>query len=135
MEGSQPWTQYVWVSLGGGLGALARFTLGAWIVRRSGASFPVNTLLINVTGSLAIGVLLVLLTERFETDPAWRLFLVVGFLGGYTTFSSYSFEAVALLSAGEWMRAAWYVLGSNGLALLACAAGMVIARFLTATRA
>ncbi len=60
---------------------------------------------------------------------------MVGFLGGYTTFSSYSFEAVALLASGEWLRAAWYVVGSNGLSLVACFAGMVVARLLTAERA
>src|SRR6266542_1096488 len=112
--------QYVWVSLGGGLGALARYALGGWIAGRAGTAFPLHTFLINVTGSLVIGVLLTLLTERFEVDPAWRLFLVVGFLGGYTTFSSYTFEGLTLLQAGEWGRAAWYVLGSNGLGLAAC---------------
>jgi CrcB protein len=76
----------LWVALGGGLGATARYVLGGWVVARLGSGFPFHTLLINVTGSLAIGVLLVLLTERLVVDPAWRLLLVVGFLGGYTTF-------------------------------------------------
>ena len=134
MDGSQPWTQYVLVSLGGGLGALTRFTLGAWITRRTGGAFLLSTLAINVTGSLAIGVLLILLTERFQVAPAWRLFLVVGFLGGYTTFSSYSFEAVTLLSAGQWASAAFYMFGSNGLSLIACFAGMVAARILSGVR-
>ena len=128
-------SQYLWVCAGGGLGALARYALGIWIVQRAGTTFPLHTLLINVSGSLIIGALLVLLTERFEVDPAWRLFLVVGFLGGYTTFSSYSFEAVTLLTAGEWGPAAWYVLGNNGLGLVACFAGMIVARLLTAERA
>ena len=127
--------QYVWLCAGGALGVLARFALGTWIAQRTGSGFPVHTLVINVSGSLAIGVALVLLTERFAADPAWRLFLVVGFLGGYTTFSSYSFEAVALLLGGEWGRAAWYVVGSNGLSLLACLAGTVIARLATVERA
>ena len=77
---------YLWVGLGGFLGANARYALGTWIVQRIGLSFPWHTLLINVTGSLAIGAILVLLTERLVADPAWRLFLVVGLLGGYTTF-------------------------------------------------
>jgi fluoride exporter len=133
MEG--PWTQYLWVFLGGGLGALARYTLGAWITRRVGLEFPFHTFAINVTGSLVIGALLVLLTERFQIDPAWRLLLVVGFLGGYTTFSSYSFEAVTLMRAGESVKAGLYILGSNGLSLLACFAGIAVTRFLTAARA
>lgn len=118
----------LWVALGGGLGASARYALGAWIVARLGGAFPFHTLLINVTGSLAIGVLLVLLTERLVVDPAWRLLLVVGFLGGYTTFSSYTFEALSLVEEGDWLAAVGYVLGSNGLGLLAAYIGMLLAR-------
>jgi CrcB protein len=98
------------------------------MVARLGATFPFHTLLINVSGSLAIGVLLVLLTQRLVADPAWRLLLVVGFLGGYTTFSSYAFEVLALVDEGDWLPAAWYVLASNGLGLAAAYAGIVLAR-------
>ena len=119
---------YLWVGLGGFLGANARYALGTWIIQRVGVSFPLHTLVINVTGSLAIGVLLVLLTERLVVDPAWRLFLVVGFLGGYTTFSSYTFEALELAREGEWPAAIWYVLGSNVLGLGAAYLGMMLAR-------
>jgi CrcB protein len=121
---------YLWVGLGGFVGANARYALGVWIVGRFGAGFPLHTLLINVSGSFLIGVLLILLTERLALDPAWRLLLVVGFLGGYTTFSSYTFEALALAEAGEWLSAAWYVLGSNGLGLMAAFLGIVLARVL-----
>jgi CrcB protein len=100
------------------------------VAQRLGAGFPYGTLVINVTGSLAIGVLLTLLTERLAADPAWRLLLVVGFLGGYTTFSSYSFEALALAEQGAWLPALWYVLGSNGMGLVACYLGMTFARAL-----
>lgn len=120
--------QYLWVGLGGFLGANARYALGTWIAGRVGASFPLHTLLINATGSLAVGVVLALLTERPAVDPAWRLFLVVGFLGGYTTFSSYTFEGLVLLGRGEWWRAAWYVLGSNALGLVAVYLGVVLGR-------
>ena len=119
---------FLWVALGGAAGASARYGLSGWVVDRLGAAFPFHTLLINVSGSLAIGALMVLLTERLVADPAWRLLLVVGFLGGYTTFSSYSFEALGLLTEGEWLPAAWYVLGSNGLGLLAAYAGVLLAR-------
>ncbi len=121
---------YLWVGLGGFVGANARYALGVWIVNRVGPAFPLHTLVINVSGSLAIGIILVLLTERLVVDPAWRLLLVVGFLGGYTTFSSYTFEALALVEQGDWLPAAWYVLGSNGLGLAAAYLGMVIARAL-----
>jgi CrcB protein len=126
--------QYLWVGLGGFLGANARYALGVWIAARAGASFPWATLAVNVSGSFAIGVLLTLLLERLEADPAWRLFLVVGFLGGYTTFSSYTFEAITLLRTGQPWQAAWYLLGSNGLGLLACYLGMVLGRWLTLER-
>ena len=122
--------QYLYVSLGGALGALVRYLLGSWIAGRYGPTFPLHTFTINVTGSFAIGVLLTLLTVHVEASPAWRLLLVVGFLGGYTTFSSYTFEALTLLRDGEWGRAAWYVLGSNALGLAACFAGMIAANAL-----
>jgi CrcB protein len=123
-----PLTQALLVGAGGFAGANARYFLGAWIGARLGVAFPAGTLVINVTGSLAIGVLLVLLVERLGLDPAWRLLLVTGFLGGYTTFSAYTFEAIALLEAGNPGGATWYILGSNVLGLAACFAGMLLAR-------
>ncbi|MBI3967160.1 MAG: fluoride efflux transporter CrcB [Chloroflexi bacterium] len=119
---------YFWVGLGGGIGAIARYALGVWIVSRVGAAFPWHTLLINVTGSLAIGLVVAVLTERVVADPAWRLLLVVGFLGGYTTFSSYTFEALSLIESGHWPAALWYALGSNGLGLAAALLGQIIGR-------
>jgi CrcB protein len=129
-QGWAQWAPYLLVGAGGFLGTNARFVVGGWVAERVGPGFPAGTLVVNVTGSLIIGLLLVLLTERLAAPPAWRLLLVVGFLGGYTTFSSYTFEALALLEAGAWARGAWYVLGSNGLGLAACYAGMVVARLL-----
>ncbi|MDP8924892.1 MAG: fluoride efflux transporter CrcB [Chloroflexota bacterium] len=122
--------EYLLVGVGGFLGANARYILGGVIADRLGTGLPYGTFLINVTGSLAIGVLLVLLTERLAIDPAWRLLLVVGFLGSYTTFSSYTFEALALAETGQWLGALWYVLGSNLVGLAATYAGMVLARAL-----
>jgi fluoride exporter len=118
------------VGLGGFVGANVRYAFASWIVSRFGPMFPIQTVLINVSGSLAIGLLMVLLTERLALDPAWRLLLVVGFLGGYTTFSTYTFEALALVEAGEWLPAGWYVLASNGLGLLGAFAGMALGRSL-----
>lgn len=120
---------YLWVGLGGFLGANARYLLGGWIAARLGTGWPYHTLLINVTGGLAIGLILTLLTERFPAaDPAWRLLIVVGFLGGYTTFSSYTFEGLALLRGGAWLGACAYLLGSNALGLLATFLGLLLAR-------
>ena len=127
-------TQALLVGAGGFAGANARYFLGAWIAGRLGGAFPAATMLINVSGSLAIGVLLVLLVERLGLDPAWRLLLVTGFLGGYTTFSAYTFEAIALLEAGDPGGAAAYILGSNILGFGACFAGMLLARSVLAGR-
>ena len=120
---------YVWVGIGGLIGANARFVLGRLAVERLGGAFPYGTLFVNLTGSLAIGLLATLLAVRV-VDPAWRLLVITGFLGGYTTFSAYSFEMVALLEDGRWGRAAIYALGSNLLGFVACASGMVLARLL-----
>ena len=116
----------LWVGVGGGVGAIARYALGVWIAERLGTAFPWGTWIINVTGSLVIGLVLTVLTERV-VDPAWRLLLVVGFLGGYTTFSSYTFEALTLARAGEWPFALAYVLGSNVVGLLAVTLGVAVA--------
>jgi CrcB protein len=118
---------YLLVGIGGFLGANARYALGVWLADRVGTAFPWSTLLINVTGSLAIGLILTALTQKLAVDPAWRLLLVVGFLGGYTTFSSYTFEALALAAEGEWLPALAYALGSNGLGLVAAYAGILLA--------
>jgi CrcB protein len=81
---------YLVISLGGILGANARYLLGNWIAARYGTSFPYGTMVINVSGSFVIGFFLVLLTERFVVHPNWRrLFFAVGFLGAYTTFSTF----------------------------------------------
>jgi CrcB protein len=121
---------YLWVALGGGGGAVARYAVGVGLLAAwPGPAFPTATLLVNVSGSLAIGVLAGLLSER--AAPVWRLLLVVGFLGGYTTFSSYSLEALALARRGEWLLAAGYVVGSNALALAACAVGLALAGAVT----
>jgi CrcB protein len=83
-----------------------------------------------VLGAFLIGILLTALTERMVADPSARLVIVVGFLGGYTTFSSYTYEAIFMAERGNWLGAASYVLGSNLIGLAACAAGIGLARTL-----
>jgi fluoride exporter len=119
---------YLWIGLGGFAGANARYMLGRAIMSRTDSSFPYGTFVVNVTGSLLIGILLTLLTERWVADPAWRLIIIIGFLGGYTTFSSYSFEAIRLFQDGQTWRALTYIFGSNIVGLLACYVGIVLAR-------
>jgi CrcB protein len=116
------------VAVGAALGANLRYLVGRWAAERFGAGFPYGTLLINVTGSLAIGLLLGLAAGRAPLGTTARLLLVTGVLGGYTTFSSFSFEALELLLAGRYLPAAAYLLGSVGGGLLACAAGVAATR-------
>jgi CrcB protein len=96
--------RYLMVLFGGGAGALVRYILGVAIAARIGGRFPLGTLVINVTGSFLIGVLMTLLTERLQPHPNWRLLLVVGFLGGYTTFSTFEYETFrAVQDGGKWI--------------------------------
>jgi CrcB protein len=92
--------RYLLVVIGGGTGALARYVGASAIMTRFGGKFPLGTLVINVTGSFLIGFLMTILTERFKLDPNWRLLLVVGFLGGYTTFSSFEWETYTAVRDG-----------------------------------
>ena len=99
------------VGTGGFLGANARFWLGTWMQSRLGQAFPWNTLTINVTGSFIMGLFMGLLNAKgWSAD--WRFFLAVGVLGGYTTFSSFSYEALTLLSAKSYANALLYMVGS-----------------------
>lgn len=122
--------EYVWIGLGSIAGANARYVLGRWFVDRYGAGFPYGTIVINVTGALVIGVLMTALTEWIVADPRWRLLLVIGFLGSYTTFSTYTYDAFVLAQRGDWVRAVAYVLGSNALGLVACIGGVLLVRAL-----
>ena len=119
--------RYWIVFVGGGLGALARYIAGAAIMTWYGGLFPLGTLVINVTGSFLIGLLMTSLTERYHLDPYWRLALVVGFLGGYTTFSSFEYESYrAIRDGGQWLGLL-NITGSVVLGYLAVWAGAVIA--------
>lgn len=92
------------VMVGGALGSLARYVTGTAIMGRFGTRFPLGTLFVNVTGSFLVGLLMALLTERWQPHPNWRLLLVVGFLGGYTTFSSFEYETYrAIREGGPWI--------------------------------
>jgi fluoride exporter len=119
---------YLLVGLGGFLGTNARYFVANWIGGRYGTSFPYGTLLINVSGSFLIGLFLRLITERFLMHPHWRLFFAVGFLGGYTTFSTFSFESLALIQNGYWQLALLNMLGSVMLGLGATLCGVALAR-------
>lgn len=124
--------QVALLSIGGMLGVNARYWLGHWVSQRVGPGFPWATFGINVSGALAIGVAMVAL-DRWLPHPNARLLLVTGFLGGYTTFSTFAFEAVTLWERGERGLAFAYVSGSVGAGLAAAVVGMALARGLVAT--
>jgi fluoride exporter len=118
------------ISLGAVLGANLRYGLGVWIGQRWGAHYPFATFIINLTGSFILGLFITLITERFLVDPRWRIFFAIGFLGSYTTFSTYTFESVALLLAGNWSWGLFNLLGSAVLGGLAAILGVVLGRWL-----
>jgi fluoride exporter len=119
--------RYLVVLVGAGLGGLARYVAGTWIMAKYGGRFPLGTLVINVTGSFLIGVLMMLFTERLQPHPNWRLFLVVGVLGGYTTFSSFEYETFQAVRDGESWMALLYVLGSVGVGYIGVWLGVLLA--------
>ncbi len=118
--------RYLVVLAGAGCGGLARYVAGSWIMLKYGGRFPLGTLLINVSGSFLIGVLMTLLTERLNPHPNWRLFLVVGFLGGYTTFSSFEYEIFQSVRDGARWMAMLYLTGSVALGYLGVWMGAVL---------
>jgi CrcB protein len=121
---------YLIIGIGGFLGANARYLLGGWIAERYGTSFPYGTMVINVSGSFVIGFFLVLISDRFIIHPNWRLFFAIGFLGAYTTFSTFSFETFALIQQRSFVLAVANMAGSVVLGQLAVVAGMILARLL-----
>lgn len=120
--------RYLAVLTGGGFGCLTRYVLGTWIMAKYGGRFPLGTFVINVTGSFFIGVLMTLLTERLQPHPNWRLFLVVGVLGGYTTFSSFEYETLQAMREGARWMGMIYVVGSVVLGYLGVWLGSLAAR-------
>jgi fluoride exporter len=122
-----PLVPYLAIALGGILGANARYLVSLLVAERLGTGFPYGTMLINVTGSLVIGFFLTLVTERLEVSPLWRLFFATGFLGAYTTFSSYTFETATLLREGAYGAALLYLVGSVVGGLVGVLAGIAAA--------
>jgi fluoride exporter len=120
--------QYVAIAAGAMLGANLRFLVGNWAADRFGADFPYGTFVINVSGAFAIGIVLSFIGERAGVSPLWRLFFVTGFLGGYTTFSSYAWEALVLVQDGDLLPAALYVVGSNIVGFIGVWLGATLAR-------
>jgi CrcB protein len=125
----------IWyVAVGGAVGSVSRFLLGAYVQQRVGAAFPVGTLLVNVTGSLLLGFLLRYALATEAISPEVRVLLTTGFCGGYTTFSTFSYETAALIEDGQYDRAALYVALSVVASLIGTFMGIAGARELLALR-
>ena len=118
------------ISLGAVVGANARYLISRYAARILGPVFPYGTLLINIIGSIIVGFFVIWATERAWVDPRWRLLVVVGFCGAFTTFSSYAFESMAYFEQGQWLLLWTNILTNNILCLLGALAGMAIARVL-----
>lgn len=123
-----PLQEVITISLGAIFGANARYFVSRYCAKILGPEFPYGTLLINFVGSLIVGFFLIWTTERVLADPRWRLLVVVGFCGAFTTFSSYAFETMAYFEQGQWLLLLANFLSNNLLCLGAALAGMALAR-------
>lgn len=122
---------YLLVFVGGGLGSSLRHLINVVTTRSLGTAFPYHTFIINITGSTIMGLIAGYLAFRGEASQHWRLFLMTGVLGGYTTFSAFSLDAVLLYERGEIGLALFYVVGSVGFSILGLFAALALVRHLT----
>ena len=120
--------KYLLILFGGGAGSLIRYFAGTAIMTRFAPRFPLGTMVINITGSFLIGLIMTLLTERLQPHENWRLALVVGFLGGYTTFSSFEWETYSAMRAGAFWIGLANAVGSVALGYAAVWLGAMLAR-------
>ena len=119
---------YVAVAVGGAFGALARYALDTWVSERTGGLFPWGTLIINVSGAFLLGLLATLAVDRSVLSPEIRPIAMIGFLGAYTTFSTWMLDCWRLAQTGAWPLAAANLLGSVALGLAAVGLGIALGR-------
>ncbi|HEX3865641.1 MAG TPA: fluoride efflux transporter CrcB [Gemmatimonadaceae bacterium] len=127
------WRMLAAVAIGGAIGSVARFVLNAYMQSRSSGPFPVGTLVINISGSALLGFIMQFSLETASVSPEIRVLLTTGFCGGFTTFSTFSYETVKLVQDGEYGDAGLYVGSSVLLSLLGTAAGMQAAHRVVAS--
>lgn len=118
--------KYLLIAIGGALGSVARYWVGSSIASRMGIRFPYGTLIVNITACVVIGFSMTYLGRRAELNPAWRYLVPVGFIGAYSTFSTYEWETLSTLRAGAFGIAALYAVGSFMLGLAAVWGGSVL---------
>lgn len=122
--------QALLVALGGAIGSVLRYYVGQWALRLMGPAFPWGTLAVNVVGCFVIGVFAELIARKFNASPELRLLLITGFLGGFTTFSAFSLDAIYLFERGEAVAGGIYIAASVGLSMAAVIAGLAAMRAL-----
>lgn len=122
--------KYLFIAVGGSLGSIARYWVGSTISGRFGTRFPYGTFVINMTACVIIGFALTYLGKRADLNPAWRFLIPVGFVGAYSTFSTYEWETLSNLRSGAFLLAALYAVGSLLLGLVAVWGGSLLAEVL-----
>ena len=120
--------KYFFIALGGSLGSIARFWVGSTIASRMGTKFPYGTFVVNITACVIIGFALTILGSRTELNPAWRFLIPVGFVGAYSTFSTFEWEIFSNLQIGAFLIAASYLVLSLIFGLIGVWGGVLIAR-------
>jgi CrcB protein len=123
--------KYLLIAVGGALGSIARYWVGSTIAGRVGIRFPYGTLIVNVTACVIIGFSLTYLGRRAGLNPAWRYLIPIGFVGAYSTFSTYEWETLSTLRSGAFLLAAIYAAGSFVLGLAAVWGGSWLAEVLS----
>ena len=121
-------SQLVYIAAGGATGALMRYWMSNGIYAILGRGFPYGTLTVNVVGSLLMGFFYVFMIERMDVSVEWRAALMIGLLGAFTTFSTFSIETLNLLESGEQLKAALNILLSVTLCIIGCWLGMIVGR-------
>lgn len=124
-------SKYFYIAVGGALGAIARYWVGSAIASRLGAKFPYGTFVINISACIIIGFSLTYLGKRAELNPAWRYLIPTGFVGAYSTFSTYEWETLSSLRDGAFSLAALYAIGSLIVGLVAVCGGAVLAEVIS----
>ncbi len=119
--------KYLLIAAGGALGSIARYWVGSTVGSRMGTRFPYGTFVINLTACIIIGFSLTYLGKRVELNPAWRFFVPIGFIGAYSTFSTYEWETLSTLRSGAFLLGATYAIGSLVLGLAATWLGVLMA--------
>jgi fluoride exporter len=122
--------KYLLIAMGGALGSAARYWVGSAVSNRLGTKFPFGTLVINITACVIIGFALTCFGRRADLSPAWRYLIAIGFVGAYSTFSTYEWETLSTLRSGAFLMASVYSVGSLILGLAATWCGVVLAELL-----